>query len=242
MEITKREIVASIAIAAIMLTIGFVISDKITDSQNDWNAEYRKAVHIEDSELFLYGMETNVGNAFVYGNIEPVDTVTFEEIGGEYLYIKRVKEKYSEHTRTVTYTTGSGETKQTHTKTATYWTWDEVETIEKECDKVLFCGVVFDSIKIALPSDKYIATVKGSSKIRYKYYGVSTNHIGTIYTRLADGTISDGSQFYEDCTIDQALERCTAGTGIVLFWIGWILFTAVCVYRFCYLDNRWLEG
>ena len=76
MEITKREIIASIAIVAIMCVIGFFISDKITDYENDKNAEYQKAIHIEDSELFQYGMNTNIGNAFVYGDLEAVDTVT----------------------------------------------------------------------------------------------------------------------------------------------------------------------
>ena len=65
MEITKREIIISVAIAAVMLIVGFFISGKITDMQNDKNAEYQKAVHIEDSELFRYGMDTNVGNAIL---------------------------------------------------------------------------------------------------------------------------------------------------------------------------------
>lgn len=52
MEITKREIIISISISAVMLIIGLFISGKITDIQNDRNAEYQKAVHIEDPELF----------------------------------------------------------------------------------------------------------------------------------------------------------------------------------------------
>lgn len=89
MEITKREIIASIVIFAIMLMIGFAISGKIADSQNDKNAEYQKAIQITDKDMFEYGMQTSVGNAFVYGDLEAVDSVTFDEIGGEYLYIKK---------------------------------------------------------------------------------------------------------------------------------------------------------
>ena len=85
MEITKREIIISISISAVMLIIGLFISGKITDIQNDRNAEYQKAVHIEDPELFQHGMDTNIGNAFVYGDLRAVDAVTFDEIGGEYL-------------------------------------------------------------------------------------------------------------------------------------------------------------
>lgn len=102
MEITKREIVVSIVIIAVMLIIGFIISGKITDYQNDKNAEYQKAIHIADTELFQYGMETNVGNAFVYGDLKAVDTVTFDEIGGEYLYVEKIEEWYERHERKVT--------------------------------------------------------------------------------------------------------------------------------------------
>ena len=82
MEITKREVLVSIAIAAILLAVGFFISDKITDWENDQNAEYQKAIHIDDTELFKYGIRTNVGNAFVYGDLKAVDPVTFQKIGG----------------------------------------------------------------------------------------------------------------------------------------------------------------
>lgn len=57
MEITKREIIISISISVVMLIIGLFISGKITDIQNDRNAEYQKAVHIEDSELFQHGYQ-----------------------------------------------------------------------------------------------------------------------------------------------------------------------------------------
>lgn len=83
-EITKREILASISIIAVLLFIGFIISGKISDHLMDKNEKYNKAVKIEDQELFEYGMRTDIGNAFVYGNLEAVDTVTYPEIGGKY--------------------------------------------------------------------------------------------------------------------------------------------------------------
>lgn len=95
MEITKREIIISISISVVMLIIGLFISGKITDIQNDRNAEYQKAVHIEDSELFQHGMDTNIGNAFVYGDLRAVDAVTFDEIGGKYLYVEKIKENFN---------------------------------------------------------------------------------------------------------------------------------------------------
>ena len=86
-EITKREILASVSVIAIMLLIGVLIAGKISDYQLDKNEKYNKAVKIEAQDLFEYGMRTNVGNAFVYGDLIAVDTVTYPEIGGEYMHI-----------------------------------------------------------------------------------------------------------------------------------------------------------
>lgn len=98
-EITKREILVSVSIVAIMLLIGVLIAGKISDYQLDKNEKYNKAIKIESQELFEYGMRTNAGNAFVYGDLKAVDTVTYPGIGGEYIYIEKVKERYTMHTR-----------------------------------------------------------------------------------------------------------------------------------------------
>lgn len=248
MKIAKREIIASIVIIAVMLTIGFIISRKITEHQIEKNAEYQKAVHITDRELFEYSMRTNVGNAFVYGNIKPVDTVTYEEIGGEYLYVEKIKERYEKHEKEVTKKDENG---KEYTTKEEYYTWDTESRESKHVEEISFCGIVFPYGKISLPADKYIDTIRGDRewswkseefvKVRFKYYGIDTNHTGTVYTRLAENTISDNSLFYKDCTIEQALEKCTLESGNVAFWIVWIFLICVCVYGFFYLENKWLE-
>ena len=103
-EITAREIIASIVIIFIMLLIGVTISNKMQESRLDRNEIYNKAVKIETSELFQYGMRTNVGSAFVSGTLEAVDPVSYPEIEGEYLYLEKVKERYTMHTRQVAHT------------------------------------------------------------------------------------------------------------------------------------------
>ena len=59
-EITKREILASISIIAVMLLIGFLISSKISESQTDKNEIYNKAVKLESTNLFQYGMDLSL--------------------------------------------------------------------------------------------------------------------------------------------------------------------------------------
>lgn len=239
--ITKREIIASISIIAVMLLIGVLISSKISEHQMDKNEMYNKAVKIEDGELFQYGMDTNVGNAFVYGDLEAVDTVTYPEIGGEYMYVEKIKERYTMHTRQVAHTrTVNGKT-QTYYTTETYWTWDYAGSEDKTCKEISFLGHTFSSNKINLPSEEYIDTIYESSHIRYKYYGVSTKHTGTIFTDLRDKTISDNTRFYKNMTIDETVERLESGGGLIIFWIVWIFLIGLCVFGFYYIDNRWLE-
>lgn len=241
MEITKREVIASVVIAAIMLILGFFISGKITDYESDKNAEYQKAIHIEDTDMFQYGMDTNVGNAFVYGDLKAVDSVTFDEIGGDYLYIEKTEEHYKKHTRTVTKTkTVNGKTK-TYTEKETYWSWDYYDSWEKSSKTLSFCSVEFPVGKISLPGSSYIDTLDGSYHVRYVYRGIKSKHTGTVYTHLKDGTITDNSPFYENTNIEEALERCTSGGSSIAFWIFWIGLTGAIMYGFYYFENKWLE-
>ena len=240
-EITKREILASISIIAVMILIGVLISSKISEHQMDKNEIYNKAVKIESTDLFQYGMDINVGNAFVYGDLVAVDTVTYPEIDGEYMYVEKVKEKYTKHTRTVTkYKTVNGKRKS-YTTTETYWTWDRVGSEDKKCNEVTFCGITFNVSKFDIPSSHHIDTIKESSHIRYKYYGVGTEFTGTIFTDLRDKTISDSTNFYNNMNIEETVECLESGGGEIIFWIFWILLTGGCVYGFFYIDNKWLE-
>lgn len=238
MEITKREVLFSIVIICVMIIIGIVISGNINDAVMEKQQEYITALQINnDKDLFEYGMITNVGNAFVYGELKAVDTVTFEEIGGEYSYVKKVKEKYTRHTRTVRYTDSNGKTK---TKTEVYWTWDEVDHWSKHSEKITFLDVEFDYGIIDFPYGGYIDTQDGGYHVRYVYYGNPTYSIGTIYTKLADGTIAE-SNMYHNSTIEETFERFMKDGSVIAFWICWILLTGGVVCVFYYIDNKWLE-
>lgn len=237
-KITKREILFSVVILSIMLLLGVVIHGNINDRLMLEYQKYNTALQIDnDSELFNYGMKTDVGNAFVYGDLKAVDTVTYPEIGGEYIYVEKVKEKYTMHTRTVT-TTVNG---KTTTRVETYWTWDRVGSEDKKCKEISFCDIVFKSNKINLPSAYYIDTIKESSHIRYKYYGIGTKYTGTIFAELKDNTIPDDTRFHNNMNIEETMESFKSGWQLVLFWILWTLLTGGCLFGFYYIDNNWLE-
>jgi arginyl-tRNA synthetase len=236
-EIKKREVLASVSIVAIMLLIGVLIAGKISTYQMDKNEMYNKAVKIETKEMFQYGMDTNVGNAFVYGDLKAVDTVTYPEIGGEYMYVEKVKEQYTMHTRVVTHSNG----KTTYTTTEIYWTWDRVGSEDIKCKEVSFCGVNFASNKIDLPGTDYIDTIKESSHVRYKYYGVGTEYKGTLFTDLREKTISENSKFYNSLTIEKTLAYLESGIALWAFWLLWIVLIGGVVFGFYCLDNKWLD-
>ena len=242
-SITVREIIGSISIIAILLLFGVLISSSISESYIDKNEVYNKALKIDNNSLFEYGMRTNVGNAFVYGDLEAIDTVTYPEIGGEYMHVEKVKERYTQHTRVVTKTRTVNGKSQTYTETQVYWTWDRVGHEELTCKEISFLGVTFNSDKIDLPGTSYIDTINESSHVRYKYYGTDTKYTGTIFTDLRDGTISDGTHFYDQKDINQTVEYLEkSGTAwVIAFWVIWIILTALCVYGFFYIDNKWLE-
>ena len=241
-EITKREILASLVIIAIMLLIGFVIHEKINDSLMEDYQKYDTALQIDNnSELFSYGMRTDIGNAFVYGDLKAVDTVTFEEIDGQYSYVKKVKERYTKHTRTVTKKRKRSDGKtETYTEKEEYWTWDEIDSWSKHSQQISFLNVVFPYGKISFPSYDYITTQKESYYIRYVYYGTDIKFKGTLFARLTDNTIND-TNFYFDKSIEETIEYLESGIEVIGFWIFWILLMGGCVFGFCYLDNKWLE-
>lgn len=241
MKITKREILFSLAIVCIMLVIGIVISNNISNAIMEKHQEYNTALQIDnDKELFEYGMRTNIGNAFVYGELKAIDTVTYPEIGGEYTYVEKVKERYTKHTRTVTKTkTVNGKTKH-YTEQETYWTWDQVDSEHIHSEKISFLDVEFDYGKVPFPGANHIATIKESSHVRYKYYVVNTSYIGTIYTVLSDNTINNTS-FYNNKHIPETIDDLESEWQLVVFWILWVVLTGVCVGGFYAIDNKWLE-
>lgn len=240
-KITKREILASISIIAVLLLIGFIISGKISDHAMDKNEKYNKAVKIKEQDLFEYGMRTDIGNAFIYGDLEAVDTVTYPEIGGKYMYVQKVEEHYTRHTRKVAHTKTVNGKSHTYYTTEVYWSWDYVGSEDKTCKEVSFLKHIFPSKKIQLPDDDYIDTLKESSNVRFKYYGVGLKYTGTIFTELKNKTIKNNSPFYENMTIDETVDYLESDFALWLFWIFWICLIGACVYGFYYLDNEWLE-
>ena len=236
-DITKREIIASFGLLAIMIMLGIIISGAIADYSERAKKEYNQAIQIDSKELFEYGMETNVGNAFVYGQLKAIDTVTFDEVGGQWLWIEKEREEYTRHEEEVEYTDSEG---NTYYETEVYYSWDVVSSKEKHSEKITFLDHEFDYDQIKVYGSEYIDTIYKGMRTRYNYHGKPIEYTGTIFTRLHDGTI-DKTRLEENQTIQEVLEEKNQDYGLVFFWIIWIMLTIAAIYAFYYLDNRWLE-
>lgn len=242
MEITKREVIFSGVIICAMLILGIIISDKIYDNLLNSYQEYNTALQIEDdTNLFQYGMRTNVGRAFVHGELVAVDPVSYPNVDGVYGSMTKVTEKYTKHTRTVTKTrTVNGKT-QTYTEVETYWTWDAIGRDTIHSSTISYLGVEFPYGTIDYFPEYHVATIKQSSHLRDVYYGSDVSYVGTLYANLSDGTISNAS-FYDNRSIDETIEQLETKWQLILFWVLWIALIGVVTFGFYYIDNKWLEG
>ena len=89
-EITKREVLFSVIIFFVMLIIGVVSNSALTDHFIQKNDMYGKALKINAEEsLFKQAMQTNFGNAFVYGDLSADTPVSYDDVKGEYTYIRQ---------------------------------------------------------------------------------------------------------------------------------------------------------
>ncbi|HBG6414428.1 TPA: hypothetical protein KQW95_003596 [Clostridioides difficile] len=260
-EITKREFLVSIIIACMMIVLGFFIDDKVQSKFLEDNERYYKATKTNnDKDLFDYAMETSAGDSLISGRFKSVDSVSIEELKGDYWFIERTEEKYTMHTRVVTTKDSKG---HSHKYTETYWTWDYHDSIEKKCNKFNFMGKEFDAKVITNLSKERLALkkdifknnnlkIKGNyayinNKRRYYYEVIPKEFNGTMYANLKNNTIANPAdkniKVFKGESIQNVLENNNFNTGFfkVVFWIIWILITTIIIYVFYYLKNDWLE-
>lgn len=234
-EITKREAIFSVTIIIVMICIGLFISNIIKSDVDDKNDTYYSAIMINDTSAFEYAMQTNYGNAFVHGDMSTSDPVSYAGVKGTYISESWIEERYTRHVRVV----HSGKT----TSTQVYHTWDEIDNGSKHCKKVTFCGSEFPYSKFDFGSENEITTIYKTPELRYTYYGIADKSSGSIFAKLSNGTVSDGTRYYAGCSNNDLLKNLVeSGTmEIAFFWTIWILLTGFLVFLFYSINNKWLE-
>lgn len=257
MEITLREILVSIAIFFVLSGIGYLIYEYIDDKSEI--KKYETAQIIEDNKEKLdYLVNTKFGNVLISSTFKTgdKDAAKFDEINGEYAFIKRVKERYTMHTRT--FCSGSG--KNMVCRPEMYWTWDCVDSDKKYAKNINFIGYSFDGKKLLnqvpnknlklskkIYNQKYekIETkyVYETSDVRYYYEYIPLNFKATVFTNTRDKELfKDYTLFYKK-TPEQVVEniKSSTKTNKLSFIIVWLLMTAGVIYWYISLDNNYLE-
>lgn len=243
-QITKREILVSLAILFIGLALGFCISTGIADSVDAANEKYFKSLKINDNaEMFNYGFDTKVGYMLSTGVARVVDPVSIPDIEGQYAEIRKVEEEYTRHTRQVQKSKiVNGETVYYY-ETEVYYTWDWEDEWNWKSTKFVFLERAFD-YKYLDPyaHQKEFKTIKKDSNTRFVYYVAPTEYYGSMFLN-AQGNNFYEFQFFNGSSYENviAVKETEGASSASVFWIFWIifLFFGICFYVF--LDNHYLE-
>jgi len=239
MEITKREIIFSTVIIAIMIGIGIPIGNAITGKVLNNAMKVTSSTKVTDPEKFSYIERTNVGDFLAEGKLIADDPVSIRDIPGNFLMIRKVKEVYTMHTRTVVVSNG----KTTTTRIETYWTWDEKDRWNYSSNRVRFLSKTFNlsSIKYYSRLD-YLKTINESSHVRY-VYRVHPAVVEGVMTGVADNKSYNDLEFTRNATIDKIVDSAEKdiNRAPIIFWVLWMILTAGLVVLFYYIENDWLE-
>lgn len=242
-KITPREVLVCIAATLILLGLGYLITTGVRKHIEEKNEVYYKALKIkDDNDMFQYALDTNIGYVLAQGHIKAVNGVSDSGIDGIYFRIRKVKEKYTKHTKRVAHTrTKSDGTTETYYTTETYWEWDYQGTETTTTEKFDFMGVEYSYGKINFSNEEYLGIVKESSKIRYKYYVIPFEFDGTLFSFIENNTITKNEFYFSN--IDKVIEdkQNASSTFKIIFWTIWIFLILLADFFYVYADNKYLE-
>lgn len=244
-EITKREIIICIGITALLITIGFFVSDRILESATDKEKIYKTAIEVKTKEDFDYILRTEQGAFITESEVKAVKPVSFPNFKGEYTFIEKVKEVYTMHTRQVPIYDSKG--KITGYRTEIYWTWDYAGSEKKTSDKLRIHGKCCD-----VKAFNLIRSVrKGgyqyeSSDTRYYYRVIPKKFIASFIASATDKGIQPlfGKHVsLHEKNMDELMEygKSSAKRAEILFWLIWSILILASNIGFVMLDNEYLN-
>ena len=238
-ELTWRELLFSVLIVGVMSFMGFFAAGYVEKSVLDSQLKYRQAAQLSDPEEFKHAMDTDAGDAFVYGQLEAVDPVSYKGLDGKHLSIEARYQEYRRHTRTYTVSDGKGHTR---IRTRHYWSWDTISSDEKHAKTVRFCGREFPYSTFRYDCLMSDSVVVGTGHNRRTVFDVVPKAaVGSVFGKLAGGTVRGTPQFMSGWSIARHYEYSTESYAVVLFWVAWALLTGAVVFAFWYVDNKWLD-
>lgn len=155
--LTNRKLLLSLGVAVgavLLIAMGVGIHNAITNGAEEKARLYQYALQTQGDEQFNYSIDTKQGNVLAEVTVSQVDLVKFDEMNKEFVKVKKTKERYTRHERTVCETeyrtetvydstTGTSSTEQVPYEEChqeTYYTWDEIDRWEKTAQEVDMAG------------------------------------------------------------------------------------------------------
>ena len=246
MRITKREILFSTIIVTLLFGLGIVISRSFIPKLTHSALEVISAVEVDPGmrDRFDYIRRTEVGNFLAADTLKALDPVSISDIQGEYIEIKKEKERYTKHVHH-------------HSDGKRSWTtvthsWDYQSKTVWKAEKFEFLGQNFSrgEMEFRYPMNK-LTTIYEHDRgvwgprvgdIRYVYYIYPKEVAGLMNGEARDKWFKN-LYFKPGDTIERrkngAIRRIKAVP--ITFWIIWTLLIAGAVAGFYYLENNWLE-
>lgn len=252
MRITLREILFSTIIISVVFGLGILIDRSFIPHLTESALKVVSAVQVDNlPDRFDYIRRTEVGDFMAAGVLEARDPVSLPELHGgrKYLEIKKEKERYTEHTETITEEDEDG---NTHTRTETYYSWDGAGKETYQATEYNFLGQVFKYSEV-----KFSYWLQRDTTIYERdrgFWGPREGDIRYVYTTWPDKTIGlmsgeardkwyKGLVFEKDQTIEGKIKWAERRIEVVpyVFWTFWILLILGLVFGFYWLENNWLE-
>ena len=238
MNIILMEFGVLLLTVTVLLLIGLQLSKRQRERVSDKQSAYRKAVEIDSDEMFLHGIKTGVGNAFVYGTVSAEDPVTAEWTPEPCILAQVDTEQYTMHTRWVTKTRvlPQGKT-ETYQEMETYYTWDCIYKNILHAQKIRFRGQILPYQSISFPPPAQYKVLYQGPDVRYRYYVLNSPITGTVFTTLTRDGMKKGSRFYCNLNLKEAKSRALEGENrqMPLFWLIWAIVTVSLALPVCLL-------
>lgn len=264
----KRILVVALAFVVFALGVSG-IKNHIESNGYKTQVRYTTAIQAEDENRFNYAVDSRQGNLLVNGvfSTEDKNLVKFPEMNKSFIYVERVKEHYTMHTREIC--SGSGKTQSCRTET--YYTWDAVETEEQKSPKVSlynreYSGDLFNfsnflqdtSCEVITPAAEkrgFFSSKKGcegreyylDDNDRYVYKTVPQSLTASFLANSLQGglmPVKENSITLEDKSIKQVLND-VGKYKLVAFWTALIMIIMLLVlasgvaYAWVFQDGRW---
>jgi hypothetical protein len=162
---TNKKLLLSLGVVAgavLLIAGGIGIHNALTNGAEENARLYQTAIQTQNDNEFNYSIDTKQGNVLAEVTVSPVDLVKFDEMNKEFVKVKKIKERYTRHERTVCETKYRSETRtrsvydsatqsystETYTEQVpytechqeTYYSWDQIDKWEKSAKEVDMAG------------------------------------------------------------------------------------------------------